>query len=106
MAGWLGSLPDLFPRRTRPSVPARLVVLGIAVAVHSVFAQLLYGGWFVKVHAPLEQLQRDAELMYYGGDITEMLLAVAPVTTSHPVRSWIAASLARSFAKLAGTLSC
>ena len=48
---WVIAGPDPAPHR--PSVPARLVVLGVAVAVHSVLAQLLYGGWFVKVHAPL-----------------------------------------------------
>ena len=74
------------PVSHRPSVPARLVVLSIEVAVHSVLAQLLYSGWFVEVHAPLEQLRHGAELMYYGGDIAERLLAIALVTTRHPVR--------------------
>lgn len=82
---WVVAGPDPAPHR--PSVPARLVVLGVAVVVHSVLAQMLYAGLFVKVGAPIWQLQRGAELMYYGGDIAEMLLAVALVTTWHPVRT-------------------
>jgi putative membrane protein len=39
------------------------------------------------VPAPLAQLQRGAELMYYGGDITEMLLAFALVSSCRPVRT-------------------
>jgi putative membrane protein len=81
---WVIAGPDPAPHR--PSVPARLVVLGVAVAIHSVLAQLLYAGWHVQVPAPAEQLQHGAELMYYGGDITEMLLAVALVSTWRPLR--------------------
>lgn len=81
---WVIAGPDPAPHR--PSVPARLIVLGIAVIIHSVLSQMLYAGIFVAVPAPAEQLQRGAELMYYGGDIAEMLLAFALVTTWHPVR--------------------
>jgi putative membrane protein len=87
---WVIAGPDPAPRR--PSVPARLVVLGIAVIMHSVLAQLLYSGAFVAVAAPVAQLQHGAELMYYGGDITEMLLAVALVTTWRPVRKPVAST--------------
>jgi putative membrane protein len=47
---------------------------------------MLYAGLFVTVPAPSAQIQRGAELMYYGGDIAEMLLAFALVSTWHPVR--------------------
>lgn len=76
---WVIAGPDPAPHR--PSVPARLVVLGIAVVIHSVMSQMLYAGLFVAVLAPADQLRRAAELMYYGGDITEMLLAFAMVST-------------------------
>jgi putative membrane protein len=85
---WVIAGPDPAPHR--PSVPARLVVLGAAVLVHSVLAQLLYAGWFVQVPAPAGQLQQAAELMYYGGDIVEMLLAIALVSTWRPTRMRVA----------------
>jgi putative membrane protein len=64
---WVIAGPD--PAPFRPSVPARLAVLG------------LYAGMFVAVPASRAELQAGAVLMFYGGDITEMLLAVALVTT-------------------------
>lgn len=82
---WVIAGPD--PAPNRPSVPARLVVLGIAVVLHSIMAQMLYAGWYVAIPAPADQLRRSAELMYYGGDITEILLAFAMVTTWRPKRS-------------------
>lgn len=69
---WVIAGPDPAPHR--PSVPMRLVVLGVAVVLHSVMAQMLYAGLFVAIPASTEQLQRAAELMYYGGDIADMLL--------------------------------
>jgi putative membrane protein len=82
---WIIAGPDPAPHR--PSVPTRLLVLGAAVVIHSVLSQLLYAGWHVAVIAPSAQLQHAAELMYYGGDIAEMLLAFALVTSWHPVRN-------------------
>ena len=81
---WVIAGPDPSPHR--PSVPARLVLLGLAVVIHSVLAQLLYAGWHVAVPASTAQLQQSAELMYYGGDISEMLLAFALVSTWYPTR--------------------
>ena len=81
---WVIAGPDPAPHR--PSVPVRLVILGVAVVMHSVLSQMLYAGLFVSIPAAANQLQRGAELMYYGGDISEMLLAFALVTTWHPVR--------------------
>lgn len=71
--------PDPAPRR--PSVPARLVVLGVAVAFHAVLSQLMYAGLLVDLPVPDDQRRGGAELMYYGGDIAELLLAFALVTT-------------------------
>lgn len=76
--------PDPAPHR--PGVRARLVYLGIAVAVHALVAQAMYGGFLVDVHAPAEQVRQGAEIMYYGGDIAELLLAFALVTTWRPER--------------------
>jgi putative membrane protein len=79
---WVIAGPDPAPHRL--SVPMRLVVLGAAIVFHSVLAQMLYAGAFVAMSAPAAQLQHGAELMYYGGDIAEMLLAFALVTTWRP----------------------
>ncbi|MFE7329557.1 cytochrome c oxidase assembly protein [Streptomyces sp. NPDC057565] len=81
---WIIAGPD--PAPTRPRVPTRLVVLGIAVAAHATISQLIYGGFLINVHAPIDQVQGGAEIMYYGGDIAELLLAVALVTTWRPDR--------------------
>ncbi|GAA3506162.1 hypothetical protein GCM10019016_132770 [Streptomyces prasinosporus] len=76
--------PD--PAPARPGVPARLVWLGCAVALHAVVSQLMYGGFRVGVHAPVPEVRGGAELMYYGGDLAELLLAAALVATWRPER--------------------
>ena len=75
---WVIAGPDPAPRR--PSVPIRLVVLGFAIAAHAVLSQLLYAGIFVQLPVPAAERQAAGELMYYGGDIAELLLALALVT--------------------------
>lgn len=82
---WVIAGPDPAPHR--PGVPVRLWVLGIAVAGHAVLSQLMYGGFGVAVPAPAAQIRGGAELMYYGGDIAELLLAGALVAGRRPVRS-------------------
>ncbi|MFF0002219.1 cytochrome c oxidase assembly protein [Streptomyces tibetensis] len=74
--------PD--PAPARPGVRARLVYLGVAIAAHAVIAQLMYGGFRVDIHAPIDQVQGGAEVMYYGGDLAELLLAAALVATWRP----------------------
>ncbi len=81
---WVIAGPDPAPRR--PPVPTRLVVLGIAIACHAILAQLMYAGALVAVDVPAAELRGGAELMYYGGDIAELLLAFALVTTWRPPR--------------------
>ncbi|MER6633510.1 cytochrome c oxidase assembly protein [Streptomyces sp. NPDC000987] len=76
--------PD--PAPARPGVRARLVCLGVAIAAHALISQALYGGFFVDIHAPVEQVRQGAEIMYYGGDIAELLLAAALVATWRPER--------------------
>jgi putative membrane protein len=79
---WVIAGPDPAPRR--PSVPARLIVLGVAIAGHAVISQLLYAGLFVQVAAPPEELRQAGELMYYAGDMAELILAFAMVSTWRP----------------------
>ncbi|MFC8426431.1 cytochrome c oxidase assembly protein [Streptomyces sp. NPDC057236] len=74
--------PD--PAPSRPGVRARLVCLGVAITAHAVISQLMYGGFGVRIHAPVDQVRAGAEIMYYGGDIAELLLAAALVTTWRP----------------------
>lgn len=76
--------PD--PAPARPGVRARLVYLGFAIAAHALIAQAMYGGFFVDIQAPVGQVQQAAEIMYYGGDIAELLLAGALVATWRPER--------------------
>jgi putative membrane protein len=77
--------PD--PAPARPGVPARLVYLGVAIAAHASISQALYGGYGVHVHASADRLRQGAELMYYGGDLAELLLAGALVATWRPERT-------------------
>lgn len=80
---WAIAGPD--PAPARPGVPARLVVLGVAIAAHASLSQLMYAGLFPGVAAPGKQVRGGAELMYYGGDMAELLLAAALVATWRPV---------------------
>lgn len=82
--------PD--PAPSRPAVRTRLVCLGIAIAAHSLISQLMYGGIRVDIHAPVDQVRSGAEIMYYGGDIAELLLAAALVATWRPGQRRLRAS--------------
>ncbi|SCG60290.1 putative membrane protein [Micromonospora echinaurantiaca] len=79
---WAIAGPDPGPQR--PRVPVRLVVLGVAVAGHATLAQLLHAGLLVDVTAPAAELRAAATVMYYGGDLAELLLALALLVTWRP----------------------
>ncbi|WP_380830514.1 cytochrome c oxidase assembly protein [Sphaerisporangium rhizosphaerae] len=81
---WVIAGPDPAPRR--PPVPRRLVVLGVAIAAHAALSQLMYAGLLPGLDAPAAERQGAAEIMYYGGDIAELLLALAMLTTWRPSR--------------------
>lgn len=73
--------PDPAPRR--PTITIRALVLIAAGAAHAYLAKVLYvraselsGGSF-----DLGQAQAAAQLMYYGGDLAELALAVALFAT-------------------------
>ncbi|MER7982852.1 cytochrome c oxidase assembly protein [Streptomyces sp. NPDC095817] len=72
------------PAPQRLEVRARLVCLGFAIAGHAVISQLIYGGFWTDIPAPVVQVQGGAEIMYYGGDIAELLLAAALVASWRP----------------------
>ncbi|MGP4104583.1 cytochrome c oxidase assembly protein [Nonomuraea sp. KM90] len=82
---WVIAGPDPAPRR--PPVPARLVVLGVAIAVHAGLSQLMYAGIGVDLPVPEEQRRGAAEIMYYGGDLAELLLGVALTLGWKPARN-------------------
>ncbi|MER7459424.1 cytochrome c oxidase assembly protein [Micromonospora sp. NPDC126480] len=82
---WSIAGPDPGPHR--PRVPVRLVVLGVGVGAHAVLAQLLYAGLLVDVPAGPEELRAGATVMYYGGDLAEILLALALLVTWRPERT-------------------
>ena len=81
---WLIAGLDPVPRR--PTVPVRLVLLGVAITAHAVLSQLMYAGVLGNADIPPEQLRGAATLMYYGGDLAELLLAIALVATWRPRR--------------------
>ncbi|WP_328862960.1 cytochrome c oxidase assembly protein [Streptomyces sp. NBC_00306] len=97
---WVIAGPD--PAPARPGVPTRLVVLGIAIAAHAILAQMMYAGLYLRVRAPAEQIQAGAEIMYYGGDIGELLLAAALVATWRPTPRTKQTSLLPSHPKGSG----
>ncbi|MEV4483793.1 cytochrome c oxidase assembly protein [Micromonospora coxensis] len=78
---WAIAGPDPGPHR--PGVPVRLVVLGLSVAAHATLAQLMYAG-LADTAAPVAQLRAAASLMYYVGDLAEILLALALLVTWRP----------------------
>ncbi|MDQ3606961.1 MAG: cytochrome c oxidase assembly protein [Gemmatimonadota bacterium] len=77
---WAIAGPDPAPRR--PRMRTRLAVLFVAMAAHSTLAKLMYAyGWPRGTPHGLDQIRAAAQLMYYGGDLAELLLAVALFAT-------------------------
>ncbi|MEV4759301.1 cytochrome c oxidase assembly protein [Micromonospora sp. NPDC049559] len=79
---WLIAGPDPGPRRL--PVPVRLVLLGVAVAGHATLAQLMYAGLLLGPAVPADEVRAGAVLMYYGGDLAEILLALALLAMWRP----------------------
>lgn len=74
---WAVAGPDPAPRR--PGLPVRIGALLVSAASHALLAKTLYaraGEWPPGAHGSVERLQDAARLMYYGGDVAEVLLAV------------------------------
>ena len=75
LAGYLFTLsvvgPDPLPHR-RPYLH-RALVLVLAAAAHGVLAKTLYA--LPPAGVPVERAQPGAMLMYYGGDVVELVLA-------------------------------
>lgn len=68
--------PDPAPHP--PSVHLRLGVLFVSMAAHAILGKLMYGYlWPPETPHSAEEIRAAAQLMYYGGDVAEVLLAVA-----------------------------
>jgi putative membrane protein len=75
---WAVAGPDPAPRR--PGYGTRFAVLVLAAGAHAWLAKLLYAGAATLPALrgyPVAGSEQAAQLMYYGGDAAEVLLAVA-----------------------------
>lgn len=73
---WSIAGPDPAPHR--PSLNLRLAVLFVGTAVHATLAKLMYAyGYPRGTGRDITEIEDAAKLMYYGGDVAEILLAIA-----------------------------
>jgi len=79
LLSWYLVGPD--PMTRRPGTRTALVVLLIAAAGHDILAKLLYAHQLPAAGGTLEQIQLGAQIMYYGGNIVELLLAAILMAT-------------------------
>jgi putative membrane protein len=71
--------PDASPHRL--SLRFRLGVLFVSMATHALLGKLMYGYlWPRGTGHGVEEIQAAAQLMYYGGDLAEVMLAVVLMT--------------------------
>ena len=78
--------PDPAPHP--PGFRMRLGVLLLSMAAHAVLGKLMYGyGWPRGTPHGADEIRAAAQLMYYGGDLAEVLLAVALFATWYRARA-------------------
>ncbi|NEK95157.1 cytochrome c oxidase assembly protein [Modestobacter muralis] len=75
LLSWLLVSPDPMPHR--PSVTVRVVLLIVVAGGHNILAKLMYARALPAGAGPVEEVQLGAQWMYYGGDLIDVLLAVA-----------------------------
>jgi putative membrane protein len=76
------SIAGVDPAPNRPSHRVRLTVLFVAMAGHATLSKAMYAyGLPLGTAEPLTAREGAAKLMYYGGDLSELLLAVALFAT-------------------------
>jgi len=83
MAGYLFTWtiigPDPAPRR--PKMEMRVLVLFISIAAHSFLSKYMYAYHYPKTGVyRIEEIKSGAKLMYYGGDLIELIVIVALFT--------------------------
>lgn len=66
---------DPVPRRG--SMKLRIALLFVALGAHAALAKLLYAGYGDVTSAGAADVRRGAELMYYGGDLVDLIVLVA-----------------------------
>ena len=78
LAGCLLSwaLIGLDPIRRRPGIKARLAALVVAAAAHDTLAILMYAHGLPAGGGPIASRLTGAELMYYGGTVIDIALAI------------------------------
>jgi len=84
---WAVAGPDPAPRR--PGLGTRMVAFVLAAGAHAVLAKLLYADTFTSA-GDAGGLRAAALLMYYGGDVAELALAVALFTAWYRRRAGLA----------------
>jgi putative membrane protein len=77
LLSWLLVGPDPLPHR--PSTRARVLVLLLVAGSHDVLAKVMYAV-ALPAAGPVEQVRLGAQWLFYGGDLVELLLAVALMT--------------------------
>lgn len=75
LLAWYLVGPDPMPRRG--SLLSRLIVLVVAAGAHQVLAMAMYAHTLPRGAGTAAETRAGAQLMYYGGDGAEILLAVA-----------------------------
>jgi putative membrane protein len=68
------------PVRRRPGFPVRVVALVVAGAAHDTLSKVMYAHGLPAGGGPLRDRQLGGELMYYGGTIVDLALAVVLMT--------------------------
>jgi len=79
LLSWLLISPDPMPHR--PSITVRVVLLIVVAGSHNVLAKLMYAHALPAAAGPVEEVRLGAQWMYYGGDLIDVLLAVALLGT-------------------------
>jgi len=65
------------PLPTRPRTHTRLVVLFVAAGCHDLMAKLMYAHLLPTGAGSAASIELGAQIMFYGGDVVELLLATA-----------------------------
>jgi putative membrane protein len=78
LAGCLLSwaLIGLDPIRRRPGIKSRVAALVVAAAAHDTLAKLMYANGLPAGGGPITSRLTGAELMYYGGTVIDIALAI------------------------------
>jgi putative membrane protein len=74
LLSWYLVGPDIMP--TRPRIRTSVLVLFVAAGSHDLLAKLMYADLRPTGGGSAAQIRTGAQVMYYGGDAVELLLAV------------------------------